>query len=157
DPPDLVVLTGSSGGGKSMTIDALETAAAGRFGEVIKDATHAEAPDLEQRDALMRFFEPFADGQPRYAGAPRLVAMNTGMVIRFFDQLGTDHRFAALEDALRRQLELPSIATASEPLPGSLLVVNLDQRPTAGADGLLFPRMLEKLDPSREDGIMAGA
>jgi hypothetical protein len=158
DPPAFVVLTGSSGGGKSMTIDAIEEAAAGRFERVIKDATHAESPDREQQDSLSEFFSPLRDGAPRYSGKPRLIAMNTGMVIRFFDQLGPEHSYAALEATMRRQLELPPPARDDEvPLAGRVLVVNLDQRPTAGGDGYLFARMLAKLDPGADDGIMGGA
>jgi hypothetical protein len=157
DPPDLVVLSGSSGGGKSMTIDALDTLAADRFGNVVKDATHAEAPDREQQDDLTDFFAPFADGAPAYTGRPRLIAMNTGMVIRFFDQLRPGHIFTSLEAALRHQLELPPGRGDADSVPGTVLVINLDQRPTAGGDGLLFTRMLERLDPDLEGGIMEGS
>src|SRR5262249_39677060 len=94
---------------------------------------------------------------PAYAGKPRLIAMNTGMVIRFFDQLPDSHGYTALEAGIREQLELPPSAGDARSLAGRVLVVNLDQRPTAGGGGLLFSRMLEKLDPGRDDGIMAGA
>src|SRR5690606_9254826 len=63
--PDLVVIAGSAGGGKSAIIRYLLDKAPGDFGDCIADATHAEAPDQDQVDRLARFFAPFADGMPR--------------------------------------------------------------------------------------------
>jgi hypothetical protein len=159
DPPALVVISGSAGGGKSAAINRL-TSGGDAFGAVIEDATHAEAPDQEQCQRLTTFFAPLRDGEPPFTGKPLLIAMNTGMVVRFFDQLrahrGLDHGFTALEAALREQLQLPSRAAAAE-LPGPVLVVNLDLRATAGGADSLFARMLEALDPDRPRGVMGGA
>src|SRR4051794_15214412 len=96
DPPALVVISGSAGGGKSAAINRL-TSSSDAFGAVIEDATHAEAPDQEQYERLTAFFAPLRDGEPPFTGKPLLIAMNTGMVVRFFDQLrahgGPDHGF----------------------------------------------------------------
>jgi hypothetical protein len=156
----LIVIGGSAGGGKSAAISRLAAEQSEAFAGVLEDATHAEAPDQEQYDTLVRFLAPLADDSPAYAGKPLLIAMNTGMAIRFFDQLGEregrEHRFSALESELRRQLDLPE----SEPramLPGRVLVVNLDLRMTAGGDDSLFHRMLAMLEPDRAGGVMDGA
>jgi len=159
DPPALVLIGGSAGGGKSAAINRL-TSGVSAFAQVIEDATHAEAPDQEQYERLTAFFAPLRDGAPQFSGKPLLIAMNTGMVIRFFDQLraqgGPQHGLTALEAALRAQLQLPQRPAAME-LAGRVLVVNLDLRATAGGGDSLFANMLEALDPDRIDGVMGGA
>jgi hypothetical protein len=158
--PALIVIGGSAGGGKSAAISRLAADSGEAFAGVLEDATHAEAPDQEQYDTLVRFLAPLADDAPTYTGKPLLIAMNTGMAIRFFDQLvereGREHRFSALETELRRQLDLPESEPRAE-LPGRVLVVNLDLRMTAGGDDSLFRRMLSMLEPDRADGVMDGA
>jgi hypothetical protein len=159
-PPAAVVISGSAGGGKSAAISRLAASARDTFADIVEDATHAEAPDQEQYDRLIEFFAPLADTAPPYEGPPLLIAMNTGMVIRFFDQVRahgqSEHEFTALEAELRRQLALPPSTAAAE-LPGSLLVVNLDLRATSGGEETLFPKMLATLDPDLPGGIMGGA
>jgi hypothetical protein len=159
DAPALVVISGSAGGGKSAAINRL-TLAGERFGAVIEDATHAEAPDQEQFERLTGFLEPLRDGAAGFSGKPLLIAMNTGMVIRFFDQLrarhGPNHGFTALESALRLQLQLPE-RPVSTALPGRVLVINLDLRATAGSAESLFSKMLASLEPDRDGGVMDGA
>src|SRR4051794_24680916 len=86
DAPALIVVSGSAGGGKSAAIDQL-TERGKAFADIVEDATHAESPDQEQYQRLVKFLAPLADGEPDYEGEPLLIAMNTGMAIRFFDQL----------------------------------------------------------------------
>jgi hypothetical protein len=159
DPPALVVVSGSAGGGKSTVIDQLAERR-DVFADIVEDATHAESPDQEQYQRLVQFLAPLGDGEPDYDGEPLLVAMNVGMAIRFFDQLrrerGDDHGFTALEAALRRQLDLP-LRESSEKVPGGTVVVNLDLRVTTGGADRLFQKMLAALDPDEPDGIMGGA
>ncbi len=159
-PPAAIVISGSAGGGKSAAISRLAATARDAFADIVEDATHAEAPDKEQYDRLVEFFAPLADTAPAYDGKSLLIAMNTGMVIRFFDQLRAhdegEHEFTALEAELRRQLALPPSTTAAE-LPGAILVVNLDLRASSGGEGSLFSRMLASLAPDLAGGIMDGA
>ncbi|HXH07172.1 MAG TPA: hypothetical protein VNI83_11335 [Vicinamibacterales bacterium] len=161
EPPTVVLISGSAGGGKSLEISELAEHAPNEFERILEDATHAEAPDQDQHEQLVDFFAPLRDGAPPATGKPRLIAMNTGMVIRFFDQLrevrGEAHGFTALEARLRERLELPRAPLGEAELPGRVLVVNLDLRPTAGGNETLFARMLAALDPDDPDGIMGGA
>lgn len=158
DPPALIVISGSAGGGKSAAISQIATLADGIFADVVEDATHADAPGEEQRDRLLKFFEPLRDGAPGYRAKPLAVAMNTGMVIQFFDQLRErgEHPLTALEAELRRQLGLPASQSEAQ-LPGRILVINLDLRSTSGGEESLFQSMLAALDPDDERGVLAGA
>jgi hypothetical protein len=160
DPPACIVISGSAGGGKSAVLNRIARRGPDTFAAVLEDATHAEAPDQDQYERLVEFLAPLGDGQPVYSGRPLLIAMNTGMVIRLFDQLrghrGPAHGFTALESELHRQLLLPDRPSEFS-LPGPLLVVNLDLRATAGGTDSLFAQMLLALDPDRNDGVMAGA
>jgi hypothetical protein len=163
--PTLVMISGSAGGGKSLEISALAEQQRDAFDRIIEDATHAESPSEDQYDRLVDFFAPFADDAPPWSGKPRLIAMNTGMVIRFFDQVrdkaqddGNDeHRFMALEWAVRERLDLRQRAAAKPERDVPILVVNLDLRATAGAPDSLFKRMLASLDPDDPGGVMGGA
>jgi hypothetical protein len=165
EPPELVLISGSAGGGKSLAIANLLDAVKDAWGVWIEDATHAESPRQDQVDRLERFFEPFADGAGSHAGSPHLIAMNTGMVIRFFACLrrkapGGKHRFSELEAVLKARLGLAGgdpRAADELPLSRRVLVINLDHRPTAGGDRSLFAAMLRALDPSDPAGVMAGA
>lgn len=171
----LVVLAGNAGDGKSHLIDRLlhyrmASAPELRRGvRYIADATHADRPDESQVARLERFFAPFAaSGEDVEASAPEepvsVIAMNTGMVLRFFEQ--TAERFeqgtsltgdlTALFDAMQAQLGLRQ--TGSTSLPYRLLVVNLDLRdPLRGTAERpsFFERMLDRLDPDAEDGLLA--
>lgn len=160
DAPACIVISGSAGGGKSAVLNRIAQGGPDTFAAVLEDATHAEAPDQDQYERLVEFLAPLGDEQPVYAGRPLLIAMNTGMVIRLFDQLrvhrGSAHGFTALESELHRQLLLPE-RTSEFSLAGRVLVVNLDLRATAGGHDSLFAQMLQALDPDRTDGVMAGA
>ena len=169
DPrPALVVLSGNAGDGKSHLLKRLMDVRLGAelaspHVRCIADATHSLTPTETQRERLDRFFAPFAnDATEGQAPAPvHLIAMNTGMVIRYFDeQNGTapDDRFSQLYAELQRQLGLlGGPATQSDPLPWRVLVVNLDLRNLLHqkAGGSFIERMLDRLGPSDENGMVA--
>jgi hypothetical protein len=156
----LVLVTGSAGGGKSLVVNNLAARDRALFAAVVEDATHSDAPDQQQYQRLVRILAPLGDRQPAYTAKPILLAMNTGMVIRFFDQLrassGQDHGFINLEAEVRRGLGLVMPNFPSQPAdpPGRVLVVNLDYRPTSGSVGSLFRSMARILEPDKPGGIM---
>ncbi len=163
--PQLIVLTGSAGSGKTATIEHLlernRAEGATRFGLHLADATHADAPDEDQVGRLASFFEPFADNRDEQAEPCRIVAMNTGMALRFFSDLpGRDDAppLRGLESLLRERLGLPHRpAERSGWLDDAVLVVNMDQRPTAGRPGDLFDTILARLDPTDPVGVLETA
>jgi hypothetical protein len=164
----LVLISGSAGDGKSFTIGNL-LAAPGNPWEgwperVIEDATHSERPDQQQVTRLREFFAPLERGASDAGGPPLLIAMNTGMVIRFVAELqdadpDSFDKLADLAHVLLTALGVPHQLPAT-PDPGftaSILVANLDERPTTGASGALFRGILRAFAPDRADGVMAGA
>lgn len=168
DPPlKLLVLTGSAGSGKSATLNHLlarqEESGDNRIGEVLADATHSDAPDQGQAERLAEFFVPFRDGAPAMQGACRIVAMNTGMALRFFNDLPEvpgAPALSQLEALLRSRLGLPVLPAAPEPaswMSEGILVVNLDHRTTVGSDEALFEEILARFDPSDPNGVLQGA
>lgn len=156
----LILISGSAGGGKSLVVHNIASDHPGLFESIVEDATHADAPNEDQYERLIRHLGHLADGRAPYSGKPVLVAMNTGMVIRFFDQLrsarGSEHGFIDLEADIRRQLGLtmPPGSRDASPPPGRVLVINLDYRPTAGPEGSLFDRMLQSVEPDRDQGVL---
>ncbi len=163
----LLLISGSAGDGKSFTIGNLLARARNPWDgwpeRVIEDATHSERPDQEQSTRLKEFFAPLERGAPAAEGPPLLIAMNTGMVIRFFSDLrradpDAYERFAHLAEVVLGALRVPhESGLAPEPAyASSILVVNLDERPTTG-DGALFRDILRAFDPSSSTGVMAGA
>jgi hypothetical protein len=162
DAPDLVVIAGSAGGGKSAIIRHVLAEAQARFGDYIADATHAEAPNQEQVDRLAAFFSPFADGSDRPGGPTRLIAMNTGMALKFFRDVsdpGRPQRFTFLEQYMKERLHVPLSRRVGYPdwLSEAILILNLDHRPTAGQAGDIFDLVLKRLDPDRSDGVLQGS
>lgn len=160
--PALILITGSAGGGKSVLIDELLDRDPGAFGDSIEDATHSDSPTEDQMDRLASFLGPLADGSTAAPGPPLLLAMNTGMVIRFFDQLrlarGDSHGFTNLEATLMRRLGIDEPAAgAGADLGAEVMVVNLDSRPTCGTDAGLFRNILLSLDPDDPDGVLGGS
>ena len=154
--PDLLLISGSAGSGKSALIDQLVRDQADRFELVVQDATHSDSPSVTQADVLERFFEPFADGA-RGPQRPRLIAANIGLLLAIFAALRSreePHRFATLEAILKYRLGI----SAAEPpaAPWTAAVLNLDLRPTAGPSGLLV-EMLRLADFENADGLLAGA
>jgi hypothetical protein len=167
NPPRLLVLTGSAGSGKSATLNHLlqreQSTGAGRIGRHLADATHSDAPDQDQVDKLADFFEPFADDADEPVEPCRLIAMNTGMALRFFQDLKAKPAapaLTALEAVLLTRLGLPhshSPSLAPSWLDEAVLVVNLDLRSTAGDPGALFDEILRRLDPANPEGVLEGA
>ena len=154
--PKLLLLAGNAGDGKSHLIERLlktlrevRPAVLDRV-EYIADATHAHSPDEDQRDRLRAFFAPFAAGGI-VDDKVRLIAMNTGMVINFFEK---EPELAPLYDTLQWRLGL---LRGKAPSPcGQVEVVNLDLRNMLAEDGSgtsFFGRMLDRLNPLQEDGL----
>ncbi|NMO20606.1 protein kinase [Pyxidicoccus fallax] len=159
--PTLFVLAGNAGDGKSHLLFRILRMRLSKEPELLKriraiaDATHALAPDASQADRLSTFFAPFADETQAHDDRVHLIAMNTGMVIRFFEQTGA--RFLGLYRELQRQLGLRR-AAAGEPKPAwRVEVINLDLRDLlASTDGVKLSfaeRMLDRLDPEHPEGI----
>lgn len=153
---ELVIITGSAGGGKSAAIDLLIREGVIQRGDVIEDATHAESPREDQVDRLAAFFAPFADGTlPRPDAPSQVIALNTGMGIRFFDS-ARNRGFGDLERVFKARVGVgPTVPVPA--LDARVLVLNLDERPTTGFEGSLFRRMLQAFDPKDEDGVLRGA
>lgn len=163
DPPSLVILGGSAGGGKSALIRRLQDSlASGTFTKVIEDATHAEAPDQDQASTLAEALSGFRSGVPPH-GERILIAANTGLLLRLEQQFRTAQETGLAELVAFALYKLgvpaaPHVADARfTQLEASVLVVDLDQRPTSGADDRLLRSMLSKLDPDDPDGVLAGA
>jgi hypothetical protein len=163
---DLVVISGSAGDGKSFILGQLLKAPGNRWAtyphRVIEDATHSETPEQSQRDRLKDFFSPLASGQPLTDGPPLIIAMNTGMVIRFFNDLRKDGEFKPYQHiaaALFRALRIPDPESRApeSPAESRILVVNLDDRPTTGAEQSFFTEVLSAFDPNNASGVMMGA
>jgi hypothetical protein len=155
--PDLLVISGSAGSGKSALIDRLLGAHPDLFEFVIQDATHSNSPSETQADVLRDFFEPFKDGVAGPPGRPRLIAANIGLVLAFFaalHEVDSQHEFRELEAILKHQL-----GVGNEEPPEVLwnsTVINLDLRPTAGRGGLLR-EMLMLADFRNPEGVVGGA
>jgi serine/threonine protein kinase len=155
--PVLYVLAGNAGDGKSHLVQQVVRQRLGGRPEltshlrVIADATHALRADSSQRERLAEFFAAFAD-----AGAPpdkrvHVIAMNTGMVIRFFDGDQDKARFTRLYEILQARLGLRRFTGPEPVVPWRVEVVNLDLRDllTPGQNGgeSFAERMLNRLDP----------
>lgn len=153
----LVVLAGNAGDGKSHLIDQMRRTLPPRQAEALyylADATHADPGDTREA-RLDRFFAPFADDATVPAAGVHLIAINTGMVIRFFehDRDGFDGRFAMLYRAFHRLLGLGE--TAPVELPFDLEVVNLDLRSLLRGESSFLVGLLDRLDPTAEEGLPA--
>lgn len=155
----LFVLAGNAGDGKSHLIYRLIRHRLQERPEVlsalhyIADATHALSPEGTQAERLSAFFAPFADRDASDDERVHLIAMNTGMVIRFFER---NERFTTLYQTLQRQLGLRRPGRGDAAAPWRVEVVNLDLRDllSPGPDGASFAeRMLERLDPDDPAGI----
>jgi hypothetical protein len=152
-----MMLAGNAGDGKSHLLRRVrerlerERVPTGRL-RVIVDATHALEPNGSQQERLRSFFAPFAEGAPPDGGL-YLVAMNTGMVIRFFD---SEQKFDALKVELEAQLGLRRRGEGEARPPWPVEVVNLDLRDLMdGGEQSFAARMLHRLRPDVEEGISA--
>lgn len=163
----LVLVSGSAGDGKSFTIGNLLASPAnpwaGHPERVIEDATHSERPSQEQAGRLRSFFAPLERDALPQEGPPLLIAMNTGMVIRFVTELQQDAAaFLLLQDlaeVLLGKLGVPHepLAVPDPDFAESILVVNLDERPTTGTESGLLRGILRAFEPESTSGVMAGA
>ncbi|MFD6568307.1 hypothetical protein [Micromonospora profundi] len=163
----MLVLTGSAGSGKSAALNHLlkreHTTGAGRIGACLADATHSDAPDRGQAERLAEFFAPFTDSSPEPSEACRVIAMNTGMALRFFADLpgiADAPPLTQLEALLRARLGLKELPVAAPPpdwMTRAVLVVNFDHRTTSGTEGSLFESILQRLDPHDQSGVFEGA
>ena len=161
--PTLFVLAGNAGDGKSHLLYRILRKRLGAQPHILKriqaiaDATHSLAPDESQIDRLTAFFAPFADENSVADDRVHLIAINTGMVIRFFENAGT--RFAGLYRELQRQLGLRRAGPGETQAPWRVEVINLDLRDLLAPMNLGEPsfaeRMLDKLDPEDSNSIPA--
>src|SRR5437016_1864915 len=55
EAPDLLVISGSAGFGKSALIASAESRHPGLLEDIVRDATHSNSPSESQADALARF------------------------------------------------------------------------------------------------------
>lgn len=166
-PLRLLVLTGSAGSGKSATLNHLlqreRDTGAGRIGAHLADATHSDSPDRDQAERLAEFLSPFSDGAAEPGEACRVIAMNTGMALRFFSDLADlpgKPSLSQLETLLRARLGLRELEGAVRPpewMERAVMVVNLDHRGTSGVPGALFEDILQRLDPEDPSGVLEGA
>lgn len=156
EPPHVIFLTGSAGSGKSAAAEAQRLLDVSRFSLIIEDATHSDSPSQSQAADLAALLGPLADGAKR-PERPILVAANTGMLLQLFEQWRPLAQFSQLEAATLGPLDLLSAETEDRDR-GDLRVVvlNLDDRPTAG-DGGLLGQLLIQLDPDDPDGVMGGS
>lgn len=164
--PCLFVLAGNAGDGKSHLMfrllrkrladkpEALASITA------IADATQSLSPDASQEDRLRDFFSPFSDDPPAAASVKlHVIAMNTGMIIRFFEGDRQKTRFSRLYRALQVQLGLRRAGVDDTAPEWPLQVINLDLRnllpsPTESESGNSFiERMLDRLDPDSEQSV----
>lgn len=163
--PRLFVLAGNAGDGKShLLFRLLRHRLAGKpevtqHIRAVADATHALHPSASQRDRLGEFFLPFSDVEPTDDKRVHIIAMNTGMVIRFFEGEEERIRYASLYSELQRQLGLRRPSANEAPSPWQVDVVNLDLRDLLAPgkdDGPSFAeRMLDRLDPENANSIPA--
>jgi serine/threonine protein kinase len=157
----LFLLAGNAGDGKSHLLRLLrdrwrDRPEILRQVHFIADATHALSPRATQHARLEQFFAPFADATPSDDERVHLIAMNTGIAIRFFEGPGARERFATLYRELQRQLGLRRPDSTEKPLPFRVEVINLDLRNlVASATGSrsFFERMLDRLDPEMAGSI----
>lgn len=165
--PRLLILAGNAGDGKSYLIQSLLTGLKQRGPDwrerlvYIADATHATRPDEDQSVRLSAFFAPFANQVKTRDRRFHLIAMNTGMVVRFFEEAQRAHEadprspnFSQLYETLRVQLGLMRSlgrGTESRAEYKDVMVVNLDLRSmVAESEGQpsFLSRMLDRLNPA---------
>ncbi|MDY0003441.1 MAG: protein kinase [Polyangia bacterium] len=168
DAPRLIILAGNAGDGKSHLIHRLvHVHLADHPGVMsdlcyVADATHASGPTATQQEEIETFFAPFAQVEPPRQ-ALHLIAMNTGMVIRFFEAVR--QRRAAQEtvvgdlDPLYAEVgaQLGLHPRSDATYPHHVEVINLDLRSmldvVPGTERCFAERMLDRLDPENQSGL----
>jgi hypothetical protein len=152
----LLMLSGNAGDGKSDLIERIVR----RVGDtadvnIVRDATHADSPTVDQMAQLAEFFAPFAD-DAELSPQLSLIAMNTGMALSFLaaaEAGAYGPTFHLLGQVLKSELGL---ATGQAEVTWEFDVVNLDRRsilPTELGPGLL-EGMLDRLNPSNPEGVL---
>jgi hypothetical protein len=153
-PPHAVFATGSAGSGKSATVEEQARTRSHLYSDVIEDATHSDSPGMNQAATLRDRLKALSDAGAR-PRRPILIAANTGMLLQLFDAWRrTGGGFGQLEAAVLAPLGLREPTGDASDLRVS--VINLDDRPTAGPQGLLS-EFLPLLDPDDPDGIFDGS
>ncbi len=153
--PDLVILSGHAGDGKSHLIKRLETALEGvdsgpRRLLPLYDATHAPTKDKLSVEVLETFFSSFREGRTQKSPKDlRIVALNTGIAYGFFRDPKRTEKFKSLRSALRYQLGFQEKDDLTDRL--RVWVVDLDLqrlvRSPDSAEPRLFDFMMDRLDP----------
>lgn len=147
-PPHAIFISGSAGGGKSGAAEFQRQQNEDLFSAIVEDATHADDPSQDQAEALASRIALLGDESQQRPERPILIAANIGMILQLARawKLRESH-FDALTAQLFSLLGLPGAPLAPEGIvPLDVRVLNLDDRPTAGGDGLLMG-MLQKLLP----------
>lgn len=155
DPrPHAIFASGSAGSGKSAAVEEQNRTGRHLYNLIIEDATHSDSPSRDQAATLRERLAPLMDGAPR-PPLPILVAANTGMLLKLFGSWrATGGGFSQLELAVLAPLGLRE--PAREPGDLRVSVLNLDERPTAGPEGLLS-EFLPLLAPDDPAGIFGGS
>lgn len=160
---DLIVLAGNAGDGKSALIRKVYSKLTDR--EIAQlnvnwDATHSNDPNATQLEILSNFFAPFLDqNRNRRPEKTHVIAMNTGMIISFFEQamyLNSDaYKFSLLQNELYYYLDLTD---QKESNGWKILLINLDHRNLLSFNQndkpSIFRMMMEKLNVNNENSCI---
>ena len=160
DLPDLIVLSGHAGDGKSQLISRIETYV-NEFKkggiEALYDATHAESKNTPSVEVLDNWLMAggFSDLRKRRKSKPRIVALNTGVAYSFFKNRETHYK--NIKKTIHGQLGFLSNFDVSKDNEWRVWVIDLDlQRLVRYQDESgerLLDQMFDKLDPDNEDSI----
>lgn len=144
---DLVVISGNAGDGKSAFLLQLgdeERAEDSRPIRVNRDATHSDSPSETQAERLLRDFAPFSDDRlDKRPESIQVIAMNTGMLISFFDEIKNIEQFpeapsfTVVETLLKTQL---GVLADEHDIPETVwrvLLVDLNYRSVVDCEHLL--------------------
>ena len=155
DPrPHAIFATGSAGSGKSAAVEEQARTRHDLYSDIIEDATHSDSPSRNQAATLRARLSCLMDGAA-HPELPVLVAANTGMLLQLFDSWRAGGGgFSELEAAVLAPLGLHEPPSQNAGI--RVRVLNLDERPTAGPDGLLA-EFLPLLSPDDKDGIFEGS
>ncbi|PHA33614.1 DNA phosphorothioation-dependent restriction protein DptF [Bacillus wiedmannii] len=160
---DLIVLCGNAGDGKSALIQKvcskLPKEVSGKI-NINWDATHSDDPDEDQLDILGDFFSSFLNEKKgTRPERTHLIAMNTGMIVSFFEQAkelkSVKLDFLLLQKEVYYYLDL---VKEKEETAWKILLINLDQRNLLAFNQdeqpSIFRRMMEKLNIKNENSFL---